>query len=33
MTITFHGVACGFHDNNTAGLTQHARFRFVDAPA
>jgi hypothetical protein len=33
MTITFHGAACNFHDDNIAGLTQYASFRLVDASA
>jgi hypothetical protein len=28
-----HGVACNFHDRNTAGIARHVRFRLADASA
>jgi arsenate reductase-like glutaredoxin family protein len=28
-----HGVACNFHDHETAGIARHVRFRLADASA
>jgi hypothetical protein len=31
--LASHGVACNFHDDTTAGIARHVRFRLADASA